>query len=234
MRFHDAPIQRKLMTVLLLTSGAVLFVTCAAFVTYEVISLRKGLVQGYAVRAEIIAANSSAALAFADEADAENVLAALVGDPRMVAACLYDNSGQVFARYPATAAREIFPAAPLASGHRFEPGHRVTFRPVIQGDRTLGTVYLKADLSILTERIGAIAWLAWFILAGSLLLAYVLSQFLQKQISAPILALASTARAVSNQRDFYIAGHVGLKPWAFFLTVNRGRGRRIVLEQRWF
>jgi PAS domain S-box-containing protein len=204
MRFHDAPIQRKLMTVLLLTSGVVLFVTCAAFVTYEVISLRQNLVRGYTVRAEIIAANSTAALAFANEADAENVLSALKGDPRMLAACLYDVDGAVFARYPATVARESFPAAPLQSGHHFAPGQLEIFSPVVQGDRTLGTVYLRTDLSILTERIVALAWLALLVLGGSLLLAYVISKFLQKQISAPILALASTARAVSNQRDYSV------------------------------
>jgi PAS domain S-box-containing protein len=204
MRFHDAPIQRKLMTVLLLTSGAVLFVTCAAFVTYEVISLRRNLVRGYTVRAEILAANSTAALAFANETDAEDVLSALKGDPRTVAACLYDDGGNVFARYPATMAREAFPAAPLRSGHRFAPGNLEVFSPVIQGDRTLGTVYLRADLSILAERIVAFVWLTSLILLGSLLLAYFISKFLQRQISAPILALASAARAVSNQRDYSV------------------------------
>ncbi|HEY5039799.1 MAG TPA: PAS domain S-box protein, partial [bacterium] len=42
------------------------------------------------------------------------------------------------------------------------------------------------------------------IIVGSVLLAYLLSRILQKQISMPILALAETAQAISNHRDFSI------------------------------
>ena len=62
-------------------------------------------------------------------------------------------------------------------------------------------VYLKSDLTALTDRYRAFAWLALVILAGSLVLAYLISGKLEKQISAPILALAGTARAIADHRD---------------------------------
>ncbi len=202
MRLQDLPIRRKLMLVNLLTSGAVLILTCVSFMTYEFITLHKNMLLSYTTRAQIIAANSTASLAFQNEADATEVLSALKTDNRMVAACLYDNQGKIFAKYPAQAADRAFPAGPGASGYR--NGHLEIFSPVTQGDRVLGSVYLQMNLSALTERYQAFAWLSATVIIASLLLAYVLSRALQKQISAPILALTETARAISNHQDFSV------------------------------
>ena len=202
MLLRNIPIRRKLMTVNLLTSGAVLLLTCVAFATYEVITLRKNMVQGYTTRAQIIAANSTAALAFQSQSDAAGVLAALKTDPRIEAACIYDSSWKIFTRFPTNAPAEIFPASPGKSGYRNESLE--IFCPVTQGGRKLGTVYLQSNLSALTDLYRAYAWLAAAIFAGSILLACLLSHTLQKQISVPVLALAETANMVSKQRDYSV------------------------------
>ncbi len=200
--FRNTPIRQKLMAVSLLTSGVVLLLTCAAFVTYEIVTLRTGMIQGYTTRAQIIAANSTAALAFQNESDAASVLAALKMDKRIMVAGIYDNQGKFFAKFPATAAPGLFPARPGKSGYR--NGHLEIFCPVIEGDRMLGTVFLQSDLSALTSRYRAYAWLSAFIVTCSILVAYLLSRTLQKQISQPILALAETAKAISERRDYSV------------------------------
>jgi PAS domain S-box-containing protein len=190
------------MTVILLTSGAVLLLTCAAFITYEILTLRKGMVEGYNTRAEIIAANSTAALAFQNESDAEDVLNALKTDTRVQMACIYDKDGKVFAVYPAHEPINLFPERLAESGYRY--GHLEIFCPIVQGDRTLGTVYIQTDLSSLTDRYQAYACLAAAIIVASLFVAYLLSRMLQKQISLPVLALAETAKSISLHRDFSV------------------------------
>ena len=204
MALRNTPIQRKLMTVLLLTSGIVLVLTCVAFITYEVITLRKNLVRGMTTRAEIIAANSSAALAFDAPTDAEEVLAALGADPRLIAACIYREDGAIFATYPKNAPVQIFPASPRGRAFEFGSDHLAVFTPVVHGSRTLGMVYLQSDLSALTERYNAYSILALIVFIGSLMVAYLLSRALQKQISSPILALAETAKAISTHSDYSV------------------------------
>ena len=196
----DAPIRQKLMASFLLTTLVVLALTCAMFIAYEVITLRKGMVDGYMTRARIIAANSTAALAFQNESDATQVLGALKTDPRILMACIYDREGRLFARYPADAPSAAFPLKPGENG--YHSGYLEVFGPVVEGDRTLGTVYLRSDLSTLTDRYRAYAWLVLVVIAGSLVLGYFLSNALQKQISEPILALAETARAITVNRDY--------------------------------
>ncbi len=200
--FKDIPIRLKLMTVILLTSGAVLLLTCAAFVAYEIVTLHRVILQRYQTSAQIIAANSTAALAFQNQTDATEVLDALRMDPRIMEACIYDAKGKVFATYPPKASVANFPQAPGESGYQL--GHMEVFCPVIQGNRTLGTVYVQSDLSALTDRYHAYAWLAAGVIFASLLLAFLLSRMLQKQISEPILALAGTAQAISKQQDFSV------------------------------
>jgi signal transduction histidine kinase len=184
------------------TSIAVLVLTCAVFVTYEYVTFRKTVVRGLIVRGEIIAANSTAALAFQDEADAKEILSALGKDPHMVAACLYDKDGRVFATYPANASTGLFPTAPEQQGYRFGDAEVVVFQPVVHDERRLGTVYLKSDLSAMTEGFRLYAMLVLGVVAGSIVIAFALSTWLQKRISKPILALADIARRVSEHQDY--------------------------------
>jgi len=76
MSFRDRPIRRKLTTIILLTSGAVLLLTCAAFFAYELLTFPQTAVRNLSTLGEIIAANSTAALAFKNQDDAKEILAA--------------------------------------------------------------------------------------------------------------------------------------------------------------
>src|SRR3954468_22209773 len=130
--FRDLPIQRKLMTMILVTSGVVLLLTCAAFVGYELVAYRRSAVQQLATLGEIIAAQSTGAVAFDNQRDATEILAALKAERHIVAACLYDKQGKLFSRYPATAPDGTFPPAPQADGYAFVGGRLLGFTPLVQ------------------------------------------------------------------------------------------------------
>jgi PAS domain S-box-containing protein len=205
MPFRDAPIQRKLMTIIMLTSGAVLLLMCAAFFTYEFLTFRQTTARHLSTLGEIIAANSTAALAFQNPDDAQEVLSALKAERHIVAAALYDENGKLFVKYPENLSVDTFPVLPEGDGYRFQRASLVAFQPVVQGgNKRLGTLYLKSDLGAMYERLRLYSMIAVLVIAVSLLFAYVLSRMLQRQISRPILALADTARAVSDHRDYSV------------------------------
>src|SRR6476661_5931260 len=93
-------IQQKIMKVIMLTSGIVLFMTCAAFFVYEYITAREMLRRQVFTLGQIIAANSTAALAFDNSQDANETLNSLKAENNIKAAALYDNEGRLFAKYP--------------------------------------------------------------------------------------------------------------------------------------
>jgi PAS domain S-box-containing protein len=205
MPLRDAPIRRKLMTIMLLTSGLVLLLTCAAFMAFEVLTFRQAAVRELSTVGQIIATNSTAALAFQNPDDAREVLGALRAEPHILSAMLYDAHGRAFAGYPDSLPRTAFPPTPETDGFRFERARLTGFEPVVQGDnRRLGTLYLESDMEPMYARLRLYAAIAGLVIAVSLMAAYLVARKLQQQISLPILGLAETARAVSERHDYSV------------------------------
>ncbi len=204
MSLKDAPIQRKLMAMLLITSGAVMLFACAAFFAYEFVTYRTETVQRLSTLGRVIASNSTAALVFKDQADAEEILSALYAEPHIVAAGLYDKHGDLFSTYPANLSADELPLKPGLSGFKYEEGHLAGFQPVIQSGSEVGMLYLKSDMSAVYESLRVYLLLVVLVMAASLIVAFVLSKRLQKQISTPILSLAETATAISKRKDYTV------------------------------
>jgi signal transduction histidine kinase/ActR/RegA family two-component response regulator len=194
------------MAIMLLTSAAAIVLTCAALVFYELLTSRRESLEQIATLARIVSANSTAALAFRDEQDAQEVLATLRIEPNVVAAALYDESGELFASYSAPGTREqIYPQRAQPDGYQFRGGGLEGFEPVSeQRDRRLGTLYIRSDTGALYQRFWLWGAIAAATMAASLLLAYFLSRIFQARISQPILALTETASAVSERGDFSV------------------------------
>jgi signal transduction histidine kinase len=205
MSLRDWPIKTKLTAILLLVSSLVLLLTSAAFVTYEVLAVRRTTLKNLSTLGRVIAANSTASLAFANEADAREILAGLRAEPHVVAAGLYDKSGRLFSRYPANLPGDVLPVTPARDGYRFEGVYVIGLEPVAEtGNPRLGTLYLKSDMQAVSRTLRLSAAIGAGVMAISLLTAYVLAALLQGRISQPILALAETAAAVSTRQDYSV------------------------------
>ncbi|PYP34069.1 MAG: histidine kinase [Gemmatimonadetes bacterium] len=205
MAFRDWPIRQKLTAILLVISGLVLLLTSAAFATYEVLTIRRRTVANLATLGRVLAANSTAALAFANAADAREILSALRAEPHIIAAGLYTQDGRLFTRYPADLPDDALPARPELDGYRFERGYIIGLEPVAEaGNPRLGTLYLKSDLKAVSRTLRLSVAIGASVLAISLLAAYVLAALLQGRISQPITALADAAAAVSARQDYSV------------------------------
>lgn len=200
-------IRRKLITAMMLTSTTVLVLAGVSLVLYDVASFRQSLVHNLSIRAEILAANSTAALAFDNRDDATQVLAALRSDPSMVMAALYDRQGHLFATYPAQAPAAA-QTAPSRQGHWFERSALVVHQPVAEQGRALGTLYLESDLRALSARLRVFTLVVLLAVAGSIGVAFALSTWLQRGIAQPVRTLAEAAQVVSESKDFAVRASV--------------------------
>src|SRR6266436_2776758 len=109
MFLRDIPIKRKLTRILLLVSGVVVMLTCASFFAYEFLTFRHTTMAQLSTLAEVVAANSTAALAFENRDDAKEILNSLKAERHIVSAALYDKEGKLFSKYPADRPAESFP-----------------------------------------------------------------------------------------------------------------------------
>ena len=204
MSAQTRPMRRTLMTVILLTCGAVMLITAATFFAYEYLTFRQLTLRNLEILGKAIAANSTAALAFDNPDDAREVLSAFKAQPHVVAARLYVSDGRLIASYPDGATHA--PAAPLPrkDGYRFEGGSLRGVQPVVQGGRRLGTLYLESDLGEIYEHFELFVMTGAAFMLVCCIAAYLISRRLQRVISQPLLALAATARQVSERRDYSV------------------------------
>ena len=220
-------IKSKLLSVVLIVNGAVLLLTCSIFFTYEYVTFRQARLLELTSIAQILAANSTAALAFDDRDAANEILNALHAETRITAACLYQDDGKLFSFFPDNLSVADVPASPKANGFIFSGNTVVGFHPVTQGNKRLGTLYLRYSMDALYERFQVYAALAFAIIILSTLLSYVLYTRLQNSISKPILALAQTAHAIADRQDFSVRAikesedEVGLFTDAFNQMLNQ-------------
>src|SRR5690348_2188586 len=135
-----SPIRRTLMTVILLTCGAVMLTTSIAYCVYDLLAFRRQTLQNLTTLNSAIATNVTAALAFENADDAREILTAFKTDPHVRVARLYSRSGALFASYPAESADTA--AASLTDGYRFESGFLIGVQPVVENGHRLGTLYV--------------------------------------------------------------------------------------------
>jgi signal transduction histidine kinase len=193
------------MWIIMLTSGAVVLLTCGAFFSYELLTYKARAFQGLETLGEVLASNSTASLAFDNERDATEVLSALRARSGIVGAALYDRDGKLFARFPVTRPVREFRSSPEVDGFRTHGSNLAVYMPVVEGDNNrLGTLYLESDRQAIFDRLWRYAGLALLVMLVSLLVAYLLSAALQGQISRPILAMAQTARAIAIRGDYSV------------------------------
>jgi len=232
------PIRRTLMTVILLTCGAVMLITSAAFFAYEYVTFRQLTVRNLKILGEAIAANSTASLAFDNPDDAREVLSAFRAQPHVVAARLYLSDGRLVASYPDGEAHNVAARSPGEDGYRFGNGLLMGVQPVVQGTRRMGTLYLESDLGEIYEHFRLFGMIGALVLLVCCLAAYLISRRLQQYISEPILALARTAQVVSERRDYSVratkpAGHeFGLLTDAFNHMLTRIEGGQTKLHSQ--
>lgn len=202
---QNVPIRQKLILLIMLATGLALLLAGVVLIVFEYVRSRQKMVEDLTSLAEVIAQNSTAVLSFNDPDSARDTLKTLEARAPIVAGAIYDQEGDLFARYARPGEQPVFPERPARDGYSFQGWDSLAvFESVFLEDALIGTVYLQSDLRELTDRlmVQAATVFGVFLLAG--LAALLLSSYLQRAISRPILHLADTARAVSEHRDYSI------------------------------
>jgi len=202
--FRDQSVKTKLVALLVLTAGVPVVLACAALMVQEARLIRASTVHKLSALADVLGANSAAALTFDDPAAAVETLASLRREPQVTHACIYDRGGRVFATFPPVGACEPWQPPPQDAGHRFGRDHFDVFAPIRQGNERLGTVLVRASTDQFRVQVHQSMLIGAAILAAALAAALLLGLFLQRFISVPVRALVGAVRIIADKRDFSI------------------------------
>jgi PAS domain S-box-containing protein len=205
MRFlPNMSIQRKQMLIIMLTSMAALLLACAIFVAHDVVSARKEAVDNVSVLAEAVGNNCSATIEYDDPKTAEDTLAALRAEPSVLYACIYTSKGKLFAVYNRAGSASFKAPPSQAEGREFVDQYLYLFRPIVQRNQTVGTIFVASDLSELHERLARYPITVGEMLAAALLVAFLLSTRLHRVVTNPILHLTQVAQKVASDKNYSI------------------------------
>jgi two-component system, sensor histidine kinase and response regulator len=218
--FRDAPIRKKFVAIILLTSGLVLAGSSIVFVVNEALSFRTDARKALESAADVIGKNSAAAVKVGNASVAHESLQGLRGNDSILTAYLLTGENEILASYvsPKAVPGDLpLPIELVAGPRKVTPGQLQALRmksdswdfrsidvvsDITSEGRRVGTVILRASFNELEGRMKRYLPLAGLVLICSFCGAYLLSRRLAPTISRPIVELANTMKAVSNDQNF--------------------------------
>ena len=222
-KLRHLSIRRKLILVMLFTSGVVLTMASLAFVGNEVITFRRNALENQKLLATIIGGSTTAAVDFSDQQSAHETLHSLAAIPHITSAHIIAH-GKLFASYNRPSGeggpgvpgintvgpdfevpRKTLAALAAEERNLWPRGFRLaTVTPVKLFGRDISTVVIISDLSELTSRLPGFLGVVCLILVGAAAVGYFLSAKLQRLISDPVLHLADIMAQVSDAKNYSV------------------------------
>lgn len=207
-RFSNWSLRRKLVTIIMLSCAACLFVSLSVIEVSSAVSRYREALQELSSMADVLAENGQAALVFSDQTEARRLLESLKDHPEIVSAWMVTADGVALSSWNRTGKGGEIPAdfhwKARALQTDFWRRRAELFTPVIKNTELIGYVLLQADLTAywfdqlagLGKGLGA---------AGlALIVVYLLAIRLQRLISRPIEELAETARIIGEDKNYAI------------------------------
>lgn len=199
MRIFRYSFAYRITLVVLLATGLALGTLMASSLLFDYLGARSQLRNRLSTMADIVGQNSAAALTFDDRHAASEVLQALQAEPRIVSACLYDLSGQLFAQYQAKdrscpAGRTRIPNGDTA--------HYSVTRLVQRRGEAVGTLFLSSDLQDLQKRLRLNLHVSGALLIVALFVGGSAGLVLQRRITKPVSDLVQAMHHVTVDQNF--------------------------------
>jgi PAS domain S-box-containing protein len=212
---YGSTIKRKLLLIIMLTCSVALLLACAAILLFEHAGTKQILKHNTQVMANVIGANSSAALSFKDQNAAKETLSALRAEPYVLSACLYTHDGKVFATYYREGSNPTPPPPAGEEGLTFTATTLNLFHKITLESDVIGTVLIQSDLRLIRDRLQTYLGIIGFVMLSSVVVAFLLSLKLQKLISGPMGVLIDRFNEMLNgieERDAkLLAAQMGLE-----------------------
>jgi signal transduction histidine kinase/CheY-like chemotaxis protein len=233
--FRDLPIRRKLALITLASSVIALVFAGAGVFAWDIVQFRREIARDLSAQARTISENSTAAITFEDAQSAGETLAVLEIRPNVEYACMFRADGSLFATY----FRDGQGGCPPVPGDELEVAWREAriVAPIDFEGRRIGTLLIMRGLSDVIERLRIGGGILTALLILAVALAALIGHRMQRTIADPLLALAKTARAVSETKDYSLRedirsnDEVGIVVRAFNDMLDRVQERNAELSQ---
>ena len=201
--FQGLSIKRKHLTVLLLTSVLSLLLATAGYWLLDWMALRDVLEHHTASLANLTVTNCAHAISENDRANFDQALSTLERDSSVEAVWLFDRQNRLLASYPRTNASEFPPEIQPDSPSQWRGFGTFYCRTTVsQSGREVGYLWIQSETDDLFPNLGFHLRMGSAVLIACLLFSFVISVYLQRLVTAPILSLNRVARRIARRQDY--------------------------------
>ncbi len=195
-------IRRKLIWIIVITSGGALLLATTALAIYELGVFRSDIAEDLASAGDMLARSAQVALELNDPRAARQILNMVSSDKRISKASIYRADGSLLASFERNPHGSNEPAGSLRVISSLLGNALIKRIPVTARGKTIGEIYLEGDLTNLLIRIRSYLVIIGGVALISHLLVILASSRLQRVISEPIIKLANVASEVTNRKDY--------------------------------
>ena len=210
-RIGHLSLARKLTALGVVTSAVSLLIGSAVVIAFAISSTRGRIARDTRMLADVIGANSGAALAFDDAKVANEILNAVRVNTHVVSAAILTRDARILARYdrtpqngrPAPALQVHGPA--IREGRAWEAFTTDALSlssPIVLDRDTIGAVFIVSDLDEIRDSLIGFARISAAVLFGTFWVALLVASRMQRYISGPLLRLTAVTHAVRDQRNY--------------------------------
>jgi len=198
-------ISSKLVLLVTLTTGIILLLASVAYISNNINSLRRSTESVMITGAQLIAENTTAALAFGDRRAAADVLSSLKFQEDVLSAVIYDEYGATFAIYDRDKTGFSPPAIDGDEDELIYSGDLVhLYKPIILDNEQVGLLYIESDFGRVQKIVNYSLLIAFAIFFLLVLITFFISRRIQSFISKPIIRLATNAKEIMENENYSI------------------------------
>ncbi len=207
MKFRHWSIKLKLIAITALSCSVALIVFSSILFVYQMTFVKKDLLNNLKAQVSIVSENSLASLAFMDDATTKQTLGSFKYNPDVLYAALYDENQKLLAAYqkenyddnPVLAQDELNRLPYFTENNDFIQ----IVHPVYLKQNLLGYLFLRASFVSLKQNILNYSILLIMAFTSTLVSALVLSFYLQRIVSKPIIDTAEFIKKITTTKAYH-------------------------------
>jgi signal transduction histidine kinase/CheY-like chemotaxis protein len=206
--YRGLSLAKRLTGIGVVTSAASLIVAAATLMVFDLSNARARLVRDIGMLADVVGANSTAAITFGDSKAATETVRAVAVNDDIVTAAIWDRDGHQLARFDRDSHNSAHQGDQRLDEWAGDKGNgfvddalRLT-RPILLNNETIGTVTIESDLSSLWAQAAQSGLVLGLVLVGGFALSLALASRIQRTVSAPLLRLTDVTRTVTRNRRY--------------------------------
>lgn len=191
-------IQHRIVRGFFSTAGLALGLTATALFATAFVQFKRVTDENLQLLAGVIGENSVASLLFDDQRAATETLRSLTVATSVEAAIVYDESGEIFARYVREGVERFVPPQTLSAGPDWTRNHIELSAPIESGGELVGSVYIRSGTQAVTDFLAISAAIVAAVLFVSFIVCSLGAARLRKQIAIPLELLVEGSRSMAG------------------------------------